>query len=214
LCYNCRRPRHLAKECPDTSPICLCCNIVGHEVEDCPRMIVKVERINMRQENYEGSQETKGILENHKEKESEKAQTTLLQLKETLDAHKYVSLPEILKVKQCISTRIEDLDIDCVLDEETLVNIMTEDTWEILGKPTIVPSLGRIGLFKGNMITICGRVTNVPIIIHGTSTEEEFEVIKFVDNNSPFPLLLGKTWIEKDHIRRKEEEEATENKKK
>jgi hypothetical protein len=123
-----------------------------------------------------------------------------------------VSLPEILKLKQRISERIEDFDIDCVLDEETQVNIMIEETWEILGKPIVVPSLGRIGLFKGNMITLCGRVTNIPIIVHGTSTEEEFEVIKFVENNAPFPLLLGKPWIEKDHIRRKAEEEATENK--
>jgi hypothetical protein len=91
---------------------------------------------------------------------------------------------------------------------------MTEDTWEILGNPTMVPSLGSIGLFKGKMITLCGRVTNVPITIHGTSTGEEFEVIKFVGDNAPFPLLLGKTWIEKDQIRRKVEEEATENKKK
>jgi hypothetical protein len=52
------------------------------------------------------------------------------------------------------------------------MNIMTEETWEILGNSTVVPSLGRIGLFKGNMITLCGRVTNVPIIIHVTSTEE------------------------------------------
>jgi hypothetical protein len=70
----------------------------------------------------------------------------------------------------------------------------------------MVPSLGRIGLFKGNMITLCGRVTNVPIIVHGTSTEEEFEVIQFVGDNAPFPLLLGNNWIEKDHIRRTEEE--------
>jgi hypothetical protein len=185
LCYNCRRPGHLAKECPGTGPICLCCKIVGHEVEDCPRMIAKVERMNIRQENYEESQETKGILESHKEKESEKVQTMILQLKETMDAHKYVSLPEILKVKQCISARIEDFDIDCVLDEETQVNIMTEETWKILGKPTVVPSLGRIGLFKGKMITLCVRVTNVPIIVHGTSTEEEFEVIRFVGDNTP-----------------------------
>jgi hypothetical protein len=89
---------------------------------------------------------------------------------------------------------------------------MTEDTWEILGNPVMVPSLGRIGLFKGNMITLCGRVTHVPIIIHGRSSEEEFEVINFVENNAPFPLLLGKTWIEKDQIERKEEEEATEKK--
>jgi hypothetical protein len=206
LCYNCRRPRHLAKEFPGAGPICLCCKIVGHEVEDCPRMIAKVEQMNM-------SQENKSILENHKEKESKKAQTMLVQLKEAMNNHKDISLPEILKEKQHISTRIGDFDIDCVLDEETQVNIMTESTWEILGKPTMVPSLGRIGLFKGKMITLCGRVTNVPVIIHGTSTEEEFEVIRFVENNAPFPLLLGKTWIKEDHIRRKAEEEATEKKK-
>jgi hypothetical protein len=50
----------------------------------------------------------------------------------------------------------------------------------------MVPSLGRIGLFKGKMITLCGRVTNIPMIAHETSTEEEFEVIKFVENNTPF----------------------------
>ena len=64
------------------------------------------------------------------------------------------------------------------------------------------------------MINLCGRVTNVPIIVHGTSTKEEFEVIWFVGDSAPFPLLLGKTWIEKDQIRRKAEEEATEKKKK
>jgi hypothetical protein len=137
----------------------------------------------------------------------------LLQLKETMNDHKDASLPEILKVKQRISARIEDFDIDCVLDEETQVNIMTKETLKIFGKPTVVPSLGRIGLFKGKMITLCVIVTNVPIIIHGTSTEEEFEIIKFVENNAPFPLLLGKTWIEKDQIRRKVEEEAIEKKK-
>jgi hypothetical protein len=92
------------------------------------------------------------------------------------------------------------------------VNIMTKRTWEILGKPTVIPSLRRIILFKGKMITLCGKVANVPVIIHGTSTKEEFQVIKFVENNTTLPLLLGKNWIEKDQIRRKSEEETTENK--
>ena len=52
ICYNCRRSGHLAKEFPGTSPICLCCKSIGHEVEDCPRMIGKIEKMNMRQENY------------------------------------------------------------------------------------------------------------------------------------------------------------------
>jgi hypothetical protein len=177
-------------------------------------MIAKVERMNMRQEYYAEIQETKSMLENHKERASEKYQTMLSQLKETMNDHKYVSLPEIMKEKQHISGGIGNFDIYCVLDQETKVNIMTEGTWEILGKPTMVPSLARIGLFKGKMITLCGRVTNIPIIIHGKSIEEEFEVIKFVENNAPFPLLLGKTWIEEDQAKRKVEEEATEKKKK
>ena len=126
-----------------------------------------------------------------------------------MDDHKNVSLSEILKEKQHISTIIGDFDIDCVLDEETHVNVMPKSTREILGKPVIIPSLGRIGLFKGNMITLGGRVTNVLMISHGTSIEEEFKVIKFVENNTPFLLLLGTTWIENDQIRRKVEEEAT-----
>jgi hypothetical protein len=59
LCYNCRRPRHLAKECPGIGLIFLYCKIVGHEVEDFPRMIVKVEQIKM-------SQENKSMLEDQK----------------------------------------------------------------------------------------------------------------------------------------------------
>jgi hypothetical protein len=100
------------------------------------------------------------------------------------------------------------------LDEEAQVKIMLESTWENLGKPAMIPSLGGICLFKGKMITLCGRLTHVPMISRGTSTEEDFEVIQFVENNAPFALLLGNTWIEKDQIRRKEEEEATEQKKK
>jgi hypothetical protein len=65
-----------------------------------------------------------------------------------MNDHKDVSLLEIMKEKQHIDTRIGDFDIDYVLDEEPPVNIMIEGTWEILGNPIVVPSLGRIGLFK------------------------------------------------------------------
>jgi hypothetical protein len=94
LCYNCRILRHIAKECPGTGPICLCCKVVDHEVLDFPRMIAKVEKMNPRQENYEEGQETKDMLENQK-----KLETMLLQLKETLNGHRNISLSEILKEK-------------------------------------------------------------------------------------------------------------------
>jgi hypothetical protein len=208
LCYNCRRPGHIAKECLGRNPTCLCCKAMDHEFLDFPRMIAKLEKMNMEQANLEKGQETKITTEPQKESE-----TILLQMKETLNDHKDISLLEILKEKEQIEVRIGDFDIDCVLDEETQVNIMMERTWEILGKPAMTPSLGGIGLFRGKLITLCGRITQTSMSAHGTSTKEDFEVVKFVENSAPFAMLLGKTWIEKNQSRRKEEE-ALEQKKK
>jgi hypothetical protein len=97
------------------------------------------------------------------------------------------------------------------LDEETQVNVMTKRTWEILGKPAMIPSLGEVGLFREKLITLCGRLAQTSMSAHGTLTEEKFEVVKFIENSASFGMLL--TWIEKDQIQRKQEEEALEQKK-
>ena len=91
--------------------------------------------MNMRQENYEESPDTKSVLENHKEKESEKSQSMLLHLKEMMDVHKDVSLPEILKEKQRISERIEDFDID---DIRNLGNFGKSYYGTFIGKDKLV----------------------------------------------------------------------------
>jgi hypothetical protein len=137
----------------------------------------------------------------------------LLKIKETLDDHKDVSLSEIFKEQENIEVRIGDFNIDCALDEGTLMNIMTERTWETLGRPALAPSLGTIELFKGKMVTLCGRITKIAMSTHGTSTEEDLEVIRFIEDRAPFPALVGNIWIEKDKIQRKEEKEALEQKK-
>jgi hypothetical protein len=62
-------------------------------------MISKVEQMNT-------SQENKSMLEDHKEKRSEEVQTALVQIKEAMNDHKDVSLPEIMKQKQSMGTRI------------------------------------------------------------------------------------------------------------
>jgi hypothetical protein len=134
-------------------------------------------------------------------------------MKETLNDHRDTNLSEILKEKEKIEVRIGDFNIDCVLDEETQVNIMTERTWEILGKPAMIPSLGGIGLFRGKLITLCGRLTQTSMSAHGTSTEEDFEIVKFIENSALFVMLLGKPWIEKDRAERKEEEVLEQKKK-
>jgi hypothetical protein len=86
------------------------------------------------------------------------------------------------------------------------VNIMTERDWEDIGRPAMIPSFGGIGLFKGKMINLCGWLAQIPMNANGTSTEEYFEIIKFIENNAPSTMILGKPWIERDQARRKEEE--------
>jgi hypothetical protein len=90
------------------------------------------------------------------------------------------------------------------------VNIMTERTWEAIGRLAMIPSLGGIGLFKGKMINLCGNLTRIPMNANGTLIEEDFEIIKFIEKNAPFTMLLGKPWIERNQARRKEEEEVLE----
>jgi hypothetical protein len=43
------------------------------------------------------------------------------------------------------------------------------------------------------MINLCGRLTQVSMSAHGASTEEDFEVVRFIEDNAPFTMLLGKT---------------------
>jgi hypothetical protein len=134
-------------------------------------------------------------------------------MKKTLNDHRHVSLSEVFKEKECLEARIRDFDIDCVLYEETQVNIMTKRTWELLGKPAMTPSLGGIGLFRGKMINLCRKLTQISINVNGTLTEEYFEIIKFIENNTPFIMLLGKCWIERNQARRQEEKEVLAQKK-
>jgi hypothetical protein len=69
---------------------------------------------------------------------------------------------------------------------------MTEITWKTLGNPAMIPSLGGIGLFIGKLINLRGKITQISMTTHGTSTEEDFDVVKFIENNAPFDILLGK----------------------
>jgi hypothetical protein len=85
---------------------------MDHEVLDFPRMITRLEKLNMEQANPEGDQETKIITETQKESEN-----ILLQMKDTLNDHIHVSLSEIFKEKEQIKERIRDFYIDCTLDE-------------------------------------------------------------------------------------------------
>jgi hypothetical protein len=88
---------------------------MDHEVLDFPRMIAKIERLDMRQENPEEGQETETM-----KKPQKKSENVLLQMKETLNDQRNIDLSETFKEKKCIEARIGDFNIDCVLDEERI----------------------------------------------------------------------------------------------
>ena len=90
---------------------------------------------------------------------------------------------------------------------------MLERTWEAIEKPTVIPSLGGTSFFRGNLVTLCQRLTRIPMTVNGTSTEEDFEIIKFFEDSAPFTMLIGKPWIDREQVRRKEEEKVLEQKK-
>ena len=95
---------------------------MDHEVLDFPRMIARLEKLNIEKE---GDPETQIIEEPQK-----KSEKVLMKMKETLNDHRDLRLLEIFKKKEQIEVRIGNFDIDCVLDEETLVNIMKKGTWK------------------------------------------------------------------------------------
>jgi hypothetical protein len=76
-----------------------------------------------------------------------------------------------------------------------------------------MPSLGGTSLFRGKIVNLCGRLAWMSMTVNGTSTEEDFEIIKFVEDSAPFTMLIRKPWIDREQARRKEEENVLEQKK-
>jgi hypothetical protein len=83
------------------------------------------------------------------------------------------------------------------------VNIMIERNWEAIRRPATIPSQGGIWLFRGKMVNLCGRLAQILMTVNGTSTEEDFEIIKFIEDNILFTMLIGKPWIDRAQARRK-----------
>ena len=90
------------------------------------------------------------------------------------------------------------------------MNVMTEKTWEAIGRPAMTPSLSGIRLFRGKLVNLCGRITHISMNANGTSTEEDYEIIKFIEDSASFTMLLGNPWIKREQVRKKEEEKVLE----
>jgi len=91
-----------------------------------------------------------------------------------------------------LSAQIGDYDMDeVILDLGSKVNVLTKQTWEIMGRPKLRYSPIQLRLFNQYKVCPLGRLSNVPVDIDGVRSLAYFKVIEIIDDSKPYPTLLG-----------------------
>lgn len=94
-----------------------------------------------------------------------------------------------------LNAQIGDYEMDeVILDLGSEVNVLTKQTWELMGKPKLRYSPIQLRLAKQQRVCPMGRLLNVPVDIDGVWSLADFEVIEIIDDSNPFPALLGIDW--------------------
>ena len=81
-----------------------------------------------------------------------------------------------------------------ILDLGLDVNILPKQTWERMGRPVLQWYLIQLGMANKQKIIPMGWLQGVIADIEGASALADFEVIEIVDDNNPYPTLLGIDW--------------------
>jgi len=81
-----------------------------------------------------------------------------------------------------------------VLDIGFDVNVLTKQTWEAMGKPTLQWSPVQLRMANQVKLIPLGRFPRVPSDLDGVRFVAKFEVIEIVDENNPYLTLLGIEW--------------------
>ena len=94
-----------------------------------------------------------------------------------------------------MSAQIYDYNMDCIiLNLGSNVNILTRQTWKIMGKPPLEWSPIQLRLANQEKVLPIGRLSQVQVDIQGLRTFVDFEVINIVDDTNPYPVLIGIDW--------------------
>jgi hypothetical protein len=92
-----------------------------------------------------------------------------------------------------------DYDIEyVVLDLGSEVNVMTKKTWALMGKPKLTYSPIRLRMANQQAVSPFGRLEHVLMDIDGVRKFANFEEIKILANNCPYPAFLGIDWAFKN----------------
>ena len=91
--------------------------------------------------------------------------------------------------------QIGDYDIDyIILDLSSYVNILTRQTWESMGKLSLLCYFFKLRLSNQSKGFPIGRPTQVLFKIEGLKMYTYFEVIYIVDDTNLYPTVLGIDW--------------------
>ena len=83
---------------------------------------------------------------------------------------------------------------EVILDLGSEVNVLTKQTWELMGRPKLSYSPIQLKLSNQQKVNPLGRLSNVPVDIDCVRSLADFEVIEIIDDSNPFPTLLGIDW--------------------
>ena len=83
---------------------------------------------------------------------------------------------------------------EVILDLGSKVNVLTKQTWEQMGSPTLVRSPIHLRLANKQRVSPLGRLSQVPVDIDGVRSFADFEVIEIIGDSRPYPALLGIDW--------------------
>lgn len=94
-----------------------------------------------------------------------------------------------------LSAQIGEHDMDqVILDQGSAPNVLTKKKWEFMGKPKLKWSPIQLIMENQQKIVPLGRLSGITTDIEGVHTTIDFEVIEIVDDNNPYPTLLGQGW--------------------
>jgi len=94
-----------------------------------------------------------------------------------------------------LMTQIGEYDMEqVVLNLGSYVNVFPKQTWELMGKHALGWSPIQLRLANQQKIIPLGRMTGVPVDLDGVRSTTDFEVIEIIDDNNPYPSLLGIEW--------------------
>ena len=91
-----------------------------------------------------------------------------------------------------MNIQIEDYEVDSIiLDLGSDVNILTKQTWQLMGKPTLRWSSVQLRLENLAKVQPIGHVSNLVVDVDSMKMYANFDVIEVVEDGGSYPALLG-----------------------